>query len=389
MRVGGGVTGGAAGRGSAAALGRQCLLPLLQLLFGDVVLGQRGDLRVLGGAADWAGLAPCRSLASRPARLAFELALHRAVFFLGAVQCSLCGHILCLTRGGVLVGLVGVRRFCKSCLQSAESPSASSMRWSVLSRSASAWLSAARSASFLAIFSFTFAVRFSRSGLNEVGLVLHIGGALLLGHQPGQLAAAGGAFLGNFQAGVTAGDLLVQLVHNAGLSFVGVVGLQRASCPARRQPLRQTGRARPAFRPGRRRSPRRRRHRSACRRASKVHRPDACISSSALRLDGGLTQALVVGGVKNAAQDGGAVRGRRVEQPGKVVLSHIDTWANCLASMPSSLTTASVAADAPLTGSSGSRISSALAGTLTMPVPRLAARCSSASGARCSCARGG
>ena len=42
------------------------------------------------------------------------------------------------------------------------------------------------------------------------------------------LAAAGGAFLGNFQAGVTAGDLLVQLVHNAGLSFfVGVVGLQQ------------------------------------------------------------------------------------------------------------------------------------------------------------------
>ena len=32
-------------------------LPLLQLLFGDVVLGQRGDLRVLGGAADRAGLA--------------------------------------------------------------------------------------------------------------------------------------------------------------------------------------------------------------------------------------------------------------------------------------------------------------------------------------------
>ena len=57
MRVGGGVTGGAAGRGSAAALGRQRLLPLLQLLFGDVVLGQRGDLRVLGGAADRAGLA--------------------------------------------------------------------------------------------------------------------------------------------------------------------------------------------------------------------------------------------------------------------------------------------------------------------------------------------
>ena len=56
MRVGGGITGGAAGRGSAAALGRQCLLPLLQLLFGDVVLGQRGDLRVLGGAADRAGL---------------------------------------------------------------------------------------------------------------------------------------------------------------------------------------------------------------------------------------------------------------------------------------------------------------------------------------------
>ena len=38
------------------------------------------------------------------------MALHRAVFFLGAVQCSLCGHILCLTRGGVLVGLVGVRQ---------------------------------------------------------------------------------------------------------------------------------------------------------------------------------------------------------------------------------------------------------------------------------------
>ena len=46
MRVGGGITGGAAGRGSAAALGRQRLLPLLQLLFGDVVLGQRGDLAV-------------------------------------------------------------------------------------------------------------------------------------------------------------------------------------------------------------------------------------------------------------------------------------------------------------------------------------------------------
>ena len=57
MRVDGGVTGGAAGRGSAAALSRQCLFPLLQLLFGDMVLGQRGDLRVLGGAADRARLA--------------------------------------------------------------------------------------------------------------------------------------------------------------------------------------------------------------------------------------------------------------------------------------------------------------------------------------------
>ena len=53
----------------------------------------------------------------------------------------------------------------------------------------------------------------------------------------------------------------------------------------------------------------------------------------------------------------------------------METWANCFASMPSSAVTAAVTAVTPVTGSSGSRSSSALAGTLTIPAPRLAARC--------------
>ena len=65
-------------------------------------------------------------------------------------------------------------------------------------------------------------------GHDDVGLVLDIGGALLFGDEAGQLAAAGGAFLGNFKAGVTAGDLLVQLLHDGGLALlVRLIGLKQ------------------------------------------------------------------------------------------------------------------------------------------------------------------
>ena len=65
-------------------------------------------------------------------------------------------------------------------------------------------------------------------GHDDVGLVLDIGGALLLGDEAGQLAAAGGALLGNFKAGVTAGDLLVQLLHDGGLALlVRLIGLKQ------------------------------------------------------------------------------------------------------------------------------------------------------------------
>ncbi len=55
--VGRGVTGRAAGGGSAAALGRQFFLALLQLFFGDMILRQRRDLGVPGRAAYRARLA--------------------------------------------------------------------------------------------------------------------------------------------------------------------------------------------------------------------------------------------------------------------------------------------------------------------------------------------
>ena len=58
--------------------------------------------------------------------------------------------------------------------------------------------------------------------------MLDIGGALLLGDEAGQLAAAGGALLGNFKAGVTAGDLLVQFLHVGGLALlVRLIGLKQ------------------------------------------------------------------------------------------------------------------------------------------------------------------
>ena len=152
--------------------------------------------------------------------------------------------------------------------------------------------------------------------------MLHIGGALFLGHQPGQLAAAGSAFLGNFQAGVTAGDLLVQLVHNAGLSFfVGVVGLQQQPAQLGGSPCGKRvalglhfGQVGGGLLVG-----------AVTDQRADVHQKYIVQTLAFLVgltgvLDGGLTQALVVGGVKNAAQDGRAVRGRRVEQPGKVVL---------------------------------------------------------------------
>ena len=250
------------------------------------------------------------------------MALHRAVFFLSAVQCSLCGHILCLTRGGVLVGLVGVRQILQE-LPAVGGKPLGQLNAVVGLEQVGLGL-AQRGAVRLVFGNILLYIRRAlfQIGHNEVGLVLHIGGALLLGHQPGQLAAAGGAFLGNFQAGVTAGDLLVQLVHNVGLSFfVGVVGLQQhpaqlggSPCGKRVALGLHFGQVGGGLLVG-----------TVADQRADVHQKYIVQTLTFLVgltgvLDGGLTQALVVGGVKNAAQDGRAVRGRRVEQPGKVVL---------------------------------------------------------------------
>ena len=108
MRVGSGVTGGAAGGGRCAALGRQLLLALLQLLFGDVVLGQGRDLGVAGRAADRAGLALFQIAGQQASAVGVKLALQRAVLLLGLVQRGLRRHIGSLAVFGVLPGLVGV-----------------------------------------------------------------------------------------------------------------------------------------------------------------------------------------------------------------------------------------------------------------------------------------
>ena len=106
--VGCGVTGRAAGGGSAAALGRQFFLALLQLFFGDMILRQRRDFGVPGRAADRAGLAVFQVLGQQTRAVGVYLTLHRAVFFLSGIQRSLGGHVLRLAGSGVMLGFLGV-----------------------------------------------------------------------------------------------------------------------------------------------------------------------------------------------------------------------------------------------------------------------------------------
>lgn len=71
-RMGGSVTGGAAGVGGFAALGGQGLFVVLQRFFGYVVLGQGGGVRVMHCTAHRAGLAVHQLLGQQAARLAFS-----------------------------------------------------------------------------------------------------------------------------------------------------------------------------------------------------------------------------------------------------------------------------------------------------------------------------
>ena len=228
MRVGSGVTGGAAGGGRCAALGRQLLLALLQLLFGDVVLGQGRDLGVAGRAADRAGLALFQIAGQQAGAVGVKLALQRAVLLLGLVQRGLRRHIGGLAVCGVLPGLVGVLQLAQKLPAVGGKPL---RQLNAVVGFQQVGLSLAQRGAVGLVFG--NALLEARRPLfkishDDVGLVLDIGGALLLGNEAGQLAAAGGALLGNFKAGVTAGDLLVQLLHDGGLALlVRLIGLKQ------------------------------------------------------------------------------------------------------------------------------------------------------------------
>ena len=226
--VGGGVTGLAAGGGRTAALGGQRFFALFQLLFGDVILRQRRDLRVLGRAADRAGLAVLQFLRQQACTVSVQLTLHRAVFFLGAVECCLRGDVLGLAGGGIGLRLVCSVRVLQKALAVSGQP-LGQLNAVVGFQQLGLGLTQGKAVGLVAGDvrldggRALFQVR-----RDEGGLVLDIGGALLLGDQLGQLGAAGGALLGDLHACVAARQLLVQLLHNIRLVLlVRLVGLQQ------------------------------------------------------------------------------------------------------------------------------------------------------------------
>ena len=269
-----------------------------------------------------AGLALFQLSGQQSGAVGVQLALHRAVFFLSRVQRGLRGHILLLAGGGGLLGPVGIGQALQKLLAVSRKP----LRQlnAVVGFQQIGLGLAQRGAVGLVFGNALLHVRRAlfQIGHNDVGLVRHIGGALFLGNQCGQLAAAGGALFGNFQSGVTAGNLLVQFLHHAGLTLlVDLIGLQQ-------QPgqlgsgtggkgvalglyfLQVCGGCLV---------------RTLAQQCAHVHQKYIIQTFTFLvRLAGvllrGLSQTLVVCRVKNAAQDSGTLGGGRVEQLGKIVL---------------------------------------------------------------------
>ena len=159
-------------------------------------------------------------------------------------------------------------------------------------------------------------------GLQRLGLALHLRRAGFLRHQSRQLTPPGHTFLGQFDPGVSPGDLLVQLGHRfVLLDLDGLVQFQQVPGDLHR-PRRREGvpGVLQLFQPGGGvlvgPGPQ-----------QAAHMQEQCFLQTAAGLvglpgmaDGRLAQPLVVGGVKDLAQDVRPVGRRRVEQPGKVVL---------------------------------------------------------------------
>ena len=227
--MGGSVTGGAAGVGGFAALGGQGLFVVLQRFFGYVVLGQGGGVRVVHCTAHRAGLAVHQLLGQQTRAVGVQLALHGDVGGLQLIQSGLGFGVGMLLFFGVGLGSFGFVQI----LQQGGAGGGQTLGQldTVLDLQLLGVALAQGGAGGLGVGDGLFqrVAAGLQLGQHGVDLALHLGGALFFFDQPGQLLAAGSAFLGNFYTGVAPGNLLVQVVHDALLALlVGLVKFQQA-----------------------------------------------------------------------------------------------------------------------------------------------------------------
>ena len=286
-----------------------------------MVLGQLGRVGVLGGAAHRAGLPGLQLQGQQPGAVGVELPLQRGVLSLGRVQRSLRRGILLLALRGVAGGGLGMGQAGQQrCAGRRQALRLLDLVFqahllgigAAQGFAASLGLGDGLADALAALFQFLLA---------RLGQAQHLGGARLLLHQAGELLAAAGVLLAQFDGGVAAGDLILQLldallllrlrglVHSQQLAAQLGGGCGRKGV-ARVLHLLQVG---GLLGPGGRLQ-------AGHMQQDGVLAPAAGVLGLAGVLHGGLAQALVVGGVKDLPQNGGAVGRRRVEQPREIVL---------------------------------------------------------------------
>ena len=287
-----------------------------------MVLGQLGRAGMLGGAADRTGLPRLKLLGQQPRPVGVELPLQGRVLGLGFVQGGLGLQVGLLALGRRGRGLVRRRQAAQKVLAAGGQVLG---QFDVVFQPHLLGVGLAQSGPGGLGFGdglFQCVAAGLQFGLQRLGLALYLGGAGFLVHQPRQLTAAGGPLLGQFDRRVPPGDLLVQFGEQ--LVLFGLDDLVKFQ-----QPLGQLGR------------PRRRKGvvgvlqlpqlgggllvGTGPQQAAQMHEQHLVQTAAGFVglpgvLHSGLTQPLVVGGIKDLAQNGRPVGGGCIQQPGKIVL---------------------------------------------------------------------
>ncbi len=283
---------------------------------------QLGRAGVFGGTADRAGLPRLQLLGQQARPVGVELPLQRGVLSLGLVQRGLGLYVVLLAGGGRFGGLIRRRQAAQ---QGFAGGGQVLRQFDVVFQPHLLGVGLAQGVpGGLGVGDGLFqrVAAGLQLGLQRLGLALHLRRAGFLRHQPRQLTPPGYPFLGQLDPGVSPGDLLVQVGHD--LVLPGLDGLVKFQ-----QPFGQVHRPRRPegvpgvldllqFGGGLLVGP-------GAQQAAHMHEQHLLQTAAGLVglpgvADGRLSQPLVVGGVKDLAQDVGAVGGRRVEQPGEVVL---------------------------------------------------------------------